>query len=324
MRKLAWPTFGFLFLAVMQPAHAAKQLGPPIAELLSDPGRTRIVIAVASQKTDAGRIQFSVNERLSGDSPDSVLLRTDETTVAEVVVGQSYVVAWTYLRRNRSVIGGWEKDPEGPAIVNILGLGSAALFEDNPSIRFLFTNDASTERENASQWIDALLGQMTQQDSRSRGLVIMELYLRPELATQMSRSQANALNDVFKTKTLAPQHRDFLLRSALHLDPDLTSPWLGEEFRRVIIEHGTQYDLRTFVPGLVRTAAQGLQQTGGPSDMELLSILLYANNPGVAKAALATMDHIDSGATVIKAQQAIRRGWIHGETRLALQHYLGN
>ena len=88
--------------------------------------------------------------------------------------------------------------------------------------------------------------------------------------------------------------------------------------RKIIIEHGTQYDLRSFVPALVRTAARGLQQTGAPSDIGLLSNLLYSNNPGVAIAALETMDHIDPGATVVKAEQAMERGWIHSETRREL------
>ena len=67
-----------------------------------------------------------------------MLLRTDEETFAEIVVGDSYVVAWSYLRRNRRVIGGWEEDPNGPFVVNLLGLGSTALFEDTPETRFLF------------------------------------------------------------------------------------------------------------------------------------------------------------------------------------------
>ena len=323
MRKIVWPLYGLLILAMMQPALAAKRLGPPIEDLQSDPDRIRIVIAVAVKKAESPRILFSVDERLSGEAPDEVLLRTDEETFAYVVAGRSYVVAWSYMRRNRRVVGGWEKDPDGPFTVQLMGLGSTALFEDTPDTRFLFTPGAMDESGNSGQQIDALLAQIQREDFRSRGLVISELYLRPDLTEQMNQSQAEALKAILQAQALDPQHRDYLLRSALRLPQDLTSPWLGEEFRKIIIEHGAQYDLSSFVPGLVRTAARGLQQTGAPSDIDLLSILLYSNNPGVSKAALATMNHIDPGATVVKAEQAIERDWIHDETRQALKRYLG-
>ena len=322
MRKIVWPLYGLLILAMMQSALAAKRLGPPIEQLQSEPERIRIVIAVAGKKAESPGILFSISERLSGESPDEVLLRTDEETFGEVVVGRSYVVAWSYMRRNRRVIGGWEKDPDGPSTVTLLGLGSTALFEDTAEIRFLFAHSVNGKTEGAGQQLNALLAQMQRQDFRSRGLVITQLYLRPDLTEHMDRSQGEALKVVLQTQALDPQHRDFLLRSALRVSQDLTSPWLGEEFRKIIIERGSQHDLSSFVPALVRTAARGLQQTGGRADLELLSILLYANNPGVSLAALAAMDHLDPEVTAVKAEQAIARGWLHNETRVALERYV--
>lgn len=322
MPKTLWSLCGLLLLAMTQSALAAKRLGPPIEDLQSEPDRIRIVIAVASKKPEFPGILFSISDQLSGEAPDEVLLRTDEETYADVVVGRSYVVAWSYLRRNRRLPAGWEKDPDGPFTVQLMGLGVTALFEDTPDTRFMFAPGAMDESGNSSEQIDALLAQLQREDFRSRGLVISELYLRPDLTEQMDKSQGEKLQAVLQTQALDPQHRDFLLRSTLRLPQNLTSPWLGEAFRKIIIEHGTQYDLSSFVPGLVRTAARGLQQTGAPSDIDLLSILLYSNNPGVSKAALAAMNHIDPEATVVKAKQAIERGWIHGETQRELNRYL--
>jgi hypothetical protein len=130
------------------------------------------------------------------------------------------------------------------------------------------------------------------------------------------------MRTILQTESLNPQHLDFLLRSAIRLPQEKSSPWLAEEFRRVIIENGTRYDLSTFVPSLVRTAARGLRLSGTPADIGLLSILLYSNNPGVSKAALESMDHLDRQATVARAERAISRDWIHGETRRILGNYL--
>lgn len=323
MSKLVWPLTGLLILAMTQSLNAAQRLGPPIEDLQSEPGRTRIVIAVASEKTKSPRILFSISERLSGEAPDEVLLRTDEETFVDVEVGRSYVVAWSYMRRNRRIVGGWENDPAGPFTVQLMGLGSSAVFDDTPEIRFLFAPGTFDQSGNSGQQIDALLTQLQREDFRSRGLVIAELYLRPDLTEAMNPAQVEALKTVLQKQALDPQHRDFLLRSTLRLPQELTSPWLAEELRKIIIKHGTQYDLRSFVPALVRTAARGLSQVGGRADIDLLSILLYANNPGVAIAALDTMDHIDTGATTVKAEQALERGWVHGETRQSIVRYLG-
>jgi hypothetical protein len=323
MRKTICLLAGLTMLATVPAALAAKRLGPPIEDLQSTPKRIRIVYAEALKKPEPGKVAFAIRERLSGEAPDDVVLRTDTATFDEVTVGASYVVAWSYLRRNRGVIGGYEEDPDGPSTVTVLGLGSTALFEGTPEMRLLFAPGMIGDPERASEQIDALLAQMQRDDYRSRGLVITELWLRKDLTGKMTPAQAEKLKAVLQTSALDPQHKDLLLQSAYRLPAALTSPWLAEELRKIIIMNGSQYDLRTFVPSLVLTAAEGLQQAGEPADIELLSTLLYSNNPGVSKAALAAMDHLDHEAAVAKAQQAMQRGWIHSETRYALTRYLG-
>jgi hypothetical protein len=322
MRKIVWLLHGLLFFAMMQPAFAARPLGPPIEELQSTPDLTRIVVAVASEKHESPRIRFEISERFSGESPDHLVLRMDEDTFADVNVGQSYVIAWTDQRKVRLLREGYEKDPEGPSIVKVRGLDSKALFEDSPQIRFLFTTRDSSSAEDPAREIDALLAQMLRDDYRSRDLVVGELFLKPELSQQMNRTQAEKLKQVLQSPGLNAQHRDNLLQSALRLPDDLRTPWLGEEYRRVIILHGTQYDLNSFVPGLVKNSATGLGRVGDLDDIELLSILLYANNPGVAKSALASMDQFDPPTATAKAEQAVKRDWVHSQTRRALEKYL--
>jgi hypothetical protein len=290
--------------------------------LQSEPERVRIILAEAIKKTESNRIHFSISERLSGEAPDEVALMIDEETFSEVVVGRSYIVAWTYLRRNRRLPTGWEKNPDGPYTVQLMGLGVTTVFEDTPDTRFLFAPGSIAQSGNSGQQIDALLAQLQREDFRTRGLVISELYLRKDLTEAMNPEQIDVLKGVLQKQALDPQHRDFVFRTVLRLPPDLTSPWLGEELRKIIILHGTQYDLSSFVPGLVRTAARGLQQAGAPSDIDLLSILLYSNNPGVSLAALDAMIQIDPGATVAKAEQAVERGWIDGDTQRALVRFL--
>lgn len=323
MVKMRYLLFGFLVAAAVQPAAAAKRLGPPVEELQSVPDRIRIVIAEVREKPEPGKIVFSVKTPLTGDSPDEVTLRLDEDSFDDTTVGQSHIVAWTDKRRNRRVIGGWEKDPDGPYVVRLLGLGSTALFEDNPDTRLLFSPGTITDPNAGASLTDALLAQMQREEQRSRGLVIMEFWLRKDLTAEMTAEQVNLFADAVRDSAVPPQQRELLFQTALQLPPENTSPWLAEELRKTIIWHGTQYDLRSFVPALVRTAARSLGQVGTAEDIELLDTLLYSNNPGVSKAALGAMDQLDRETAIARAQRALERGWIHNETRLALRRYLG-
>lgn len=323
MRTLLWPLLGLMMLASTQMVNAAARLGPPIEELQKHPERIRIVAATAGEQADSAKILLKVTERLAGDSPDELLLRTDPATAGGVEMGRSYVVAWTDMRKNRRIGIKWEKDPDGPKVVTVVGLGSAAVFEDSPEVRLLFSIGPEGDAVSDEKQLEAILAQMQRTDSLTRGLVIAQLFLREDLADAMQQSQVDTVKSILQGQELNPLQRDLLLRTCMRLQADMTTPWLGEELRKVIIEHGSQYDLSSFVPALVRTAARGLGQVGDASDVDLLSILLYSNNPGVGKAALASMDQLDKSATLRQAELAFSRNWVQGDTRQALARYLG-
>lgn len=324
MRNTVCLLAGLLALAVTQSTLAAKRLGPPIEDLQSTPDRIRIVVAEAKDKPEKGKIRLAITERLIGEAPVEVVLRTDQDSYFDVKPGQSYVVAWTFMRRNRGVIGGYEEDPAGPSTVTVLGLGATTIFEGTPELRYLFSPGVVTDPDAANRVIDALLTQMRRPDYRSRGLVIAELYLRKDLTEKVSPEQATALQEILQDKELDTQHRQLLYDTAVRIEPALTSPWLAEDMRRAIQQHGTEYDLRSFVPSLVISATEGLQQLGNAGDIDLLGTLLYANNPGVSKAALAAIDHFDREKAVAMTQQALEKGGIHSETRNAMNRYLAS
>jgi hypothetical protein len=324
MRQLLQWISVLVLLSFTSVTYAAKKLGPPIEGFYDRPDLTRIVVAVANGKETTSRIRFVVSEQISGESPKELLLRTDEVAFDDTVLGNSYLVAWTDMRRNRALVEGWEKDPDGPSTVSVPALGTTAIFEDTPEIRFLFEVVKKDKTDSSARQINALLTQMERPDFLSRALMIMQLYLRPDLVQGIDQSQIGQLKKVIHQGSLDPQQLDFLLRTATALPGDLTSPWLEEEFRRIIIFYGTQYDLTSFIPSLARTAVRGLQQTGGQVDFELLNNLLYSNNPGVAESALIAMSQIDDKATVAKAQLAIERNWIHNETGRVIERYLLN
>ena len=322
MRQVIQLFSGLVFLAISQAATAARPLSPPIEELMSSPELTRMVVAVASEKAESPRIRFDVSERLLGESPDELVLRTDEDIWADVKTGQVYVLGWTDQRKVRLLREGYELDPDGPSLVKIRGLQTKALFRDSPEIRFLFSSRDTSAADADSQEIDALLGQLQRDDPRSQDLVAGQLVLKISLAGQMNGTQVGKLREILQQPGLGTQNLNFLFQTALRLPEEKQVPWLAEEFRKNIIQHGTQYDLTSYVPGLVLTSARGLGQVGEPGDADLLGILLYANNPGVAEAALKSMDKLDPEAAVAASERAIERGWISDPTRRTLERFL--
>lgn len=311
-----------LWVAGSHPAAAARAIGPPIEELLAKPDIVRVARATAEEAGEDGKVLFSVVGDIAGESPPRLLLRTDEATAAGVHPGRTYIVGWTDVRVIALLREGYEKDPDGPSIAQVRGLPEPALYEDTPELRLLFESRMHAEPPDPRPQLDALLTQARREEPGSRNLVVTQLLLSPGLAAEMNAAQADHLRELLRAPSLTDEHRDYLLQVALRLRPELIQPWLAEEFRRNIVMHGTQYDLTSHVPGLMRTSAGGLGQLGDGSDIALLEVLLYANNPGVSKAALAAMEKLDASRTRPLAEKALQRGWVHEQTRRALEQFL--
>lgn len=322
MRKVTRLVYGFFLVLLMQPVFAARPLGPPVEELLRRPETAPVVAAIASDKADPPWIKFLVSERFSGESPDQLILRVDEDTFSNVKVGESYVLAWTELRLAPLLRDGYEQDPEGASIIKIRGLETKAIFQDSIDIRFLLTSREPSG--DTGPETDALLALMLSDDPNSEDLAAAQFLLKPKLTGNINSSQVEGFQKVLDRPALGAQNRNFLLQSALRMPADLSSPWLAEEYRKVIIFNGTQYDLLSHVPGLVMNSVRGLGVVGERQDIGLLNVLLYANHPGVAEAALKSMDKFDPEATRIAAERALDRGWIIKTTRLTLDRYLGD
>ena len=100
------------------------------------------------------------------------------------------------------------------------------------------------------------------------------------------------------------------------------TPWLGQEFREIVAAYGTELDLNSDVPLLVKNSLSGLGKEGTVDDLEMIGTHLYSNAPGVARAALQALDAIDPGQALTLAQQAVQSDQIHVVTRRALTSFI--
>lgn len=310
-----------LALALRAPdADAAPRLQPPSHYLQEGPNL--VAVAEALTRVDDRHVAFRRIELLSGgaeeaETPRELVLRMSPETIAEVEIGERYLLGYTRWRKAARTRGTYEEDPQGPSIVELPAIGDA-LLADTPAMRRLVTASARVDRRA----LDAVLAQLRHPATLSRRFAAGELYLRPELRQLVRQKDLEALGAILADETLDPMTHEILLRAGETLVERLGGEWLAVASRRVLERHGGELDLRSFVPSLVVTAARALGKTGDRGDVELLAKHLTSNNPGVAKAALAAMEGLDLASTRTRVAALVERSDLHVETRRVMEKFL--
>jgi hypothetical protein len=316
--------FGLAAIAIAHaPAHAARPVRPPLTELTQP--YNFVLVAKAESREGENRIVFRRLEKLFAEGEPLVSVRMDEETCTDVALGGTYIVAYTTVTNDAQFREHKYLDPEGPKLLDVRGFGAPALFEPTRELRFLFQTARAEEQPTDRAVLDALLAQMARPDSRSRSLVILELYLRPELQALVSESDEKIIRDAIADRGLHAELKSFLLEAALKFPRPDKATWLAAAYRDVIATSGVQFDLTTHVPELVDTAVKGLRVVGERSDAQRLAPLLLSNAPGVATAALETMDVLDPEGTPVAVRKVLEDSlWddsVNPEVRRVLESY---
>jgi hypothetical protein len=307
----------------LAPAHAEEPLRPPLTELTGS--YQYVFVGDAESRDGDNRIVFRRGEDLFAESDPVVTVRMDDETCASVTIGKSYIVAYTTITNDPRLHEHKYLDPEGPSLLDVRGLGTPALFEPTDALRFLFRTAREEERPTDRAVLDALLAQMARPDPRARSLVVLELYLRPELQAMIGAADEKIVRDTIADPGLDTELKSFLLEAALKFPTPEKDTWLAAAYRDVIARSGVRFDLATHVPALVDTAVKGLRIVGEPDDARRLAPLLLSNAPGVAIAALETMDAFDpQGTPVVVAKVLEQSLWddsVDPEVRRVLESY---
>jgi len=309
-------------IALFAPAtvQAARPLGPPIEELTS---RYNIVmVAQAAERVDGGRVRFERVLPYFNDPAASVVLRTGEGDHPFIEVGKTYLVGYTLAASDPQFRDAKYLDPEGPKIVEVRGSDARAVFTDTPELRFLFEQILDDQPDPTREMLDALLTQMQRDDERARSLVVLELMLRPDLIAAVDADQGQVIRALITSEAVPTQIRDLLLATASRLEASAQAGWLAEVQRDIVRSAPLELDLASPMPSFVRTAVRGLKSTGEAGDLPALRRLLGSNAPGVAKAALDTMDGLDPVATLAIARETRADASILAETRRVLGLYV--
>ena len=318
----------FLILAVISiplAGQAASPLGPPIAEFFKN--ENRIARAVLVEKLPGDRISIRVDAFLFQNDDELVNLKVDDHVFADVEAGKEYVLVFSRFRKNRLVRDEWEVNPEGPALIEARGLGTPAIYTNNAAILTLLTPPENRDGVSKDAETSMLLSLAENNgDVRAKELAIFELYLRNDLQGAISGNNAERYATL--TVSADPRLKNFLLQGARMFPEEYRTPWQGQEYRKVVEAYGTELDLNSDVPLLIKNSLSGLGKEGTVDDLEMIGTHLYSNAPGVARAALQALDAIDPGQALTLAQRAVQSDQIHVVTLRELtsfiEQYAGN
>lgn len=301
-------------LCLAPAAQGAKRLGPPSSALRQ---ASHIVVVAEARLAGAGRLSLRPRLALFGQAPtEEIVVRVEGEGPPALAEGETYVVGYTAYRQIPLLRGGLELDPDGPRVLELPGVGPA-WFADTPQIRLLVTSPEAEKRA----LLDAIFGLMAGSEPGGRRFAVLELALRPGLHGAVTAADLGVVQRELRSAE-DPMAREFLLQAARDLAGRFGGAWLAEICRAILAEAGTEYDLTSYVPQLVLTAVQTLEEFGGEEDVPRLAPLLHANNPGVAKAALGALDALAPAAALARALAACRAGDLHPETRRALGRFL--
>lgn len=307
------------FLMTAASLDAAKRLEPPTLMMMDR--YHQVAVAVAEGRPSEGKVAFRRVETIFGEMPERVVARLDAEAAETLEWGESYVFAYTEVRRNPRDRDSPEIDPEGPKVVRLPVIGAAVL-EDTPEMRRLFATARGREPDPGRDFLEALLAQLERPDARTRRFVIAELYLRPELFHRLEEGDLHAIRAAMTSEDIDTESRSFLLESAGRFPQPLRGPWLAAVARDIVSAAGTELDLDSTVPLLIKTALQVLAPVAVATDVPELAKHLGSNSPGVAKAALAALRLVDPEAAATRGREVLSEAALHPTTRRAIESFL--
>ncbi len=308
-------------LAVQCASIAGAGLVPAPSQELAK-SRNRVVVAEVRAKMPPEHVRFSVREVLSGESPEVVTVRLRPAAFAEVCLGETYVLGYSTLRKNPLLRDVWEEDPDGPKAVR-LPLAEDALLTDTAEVRrLLAAAGPQAQPADPARLLADLLTQLQRPHGRTRRMAIFELFARPDLRAAIGAAELEVLEGAARSRKLAPEERDYLLKTWLLLPEARRGTGMVMASRGILDAFGPEVDLTSTVPTLLHTAIMVLERAGGPADLPRLARHLRSTNPSVAEKAHKTMDALDPAAALAAARRALAGDELHAQTRKLLEPYV--
>ncbi|QBB71903.1 hypothetical protein ELE36_16910 [Pseudolysobacter antarcticus] len=309
-------------LALMQVA-SAERLEPPL-ELLYNPLNV-LVSGKVDEINPQGRIVFARQDVLSAKirPPELIDVRVPTQTLADVKVGESYLLGYSIYARDprkpEALIG----SPLGPVLIVSEGL-EPALFRDTAEVRKLLKLGRSEHGRESRSSLDLLLAALKSDDSQLQNLAAAQITMEPELLQRIKPSDLPAIKALVANDQAHPAARAILLVAANRHPQQLGQAWPTEMALSILTTTPIDLNLtKSLDLGQLVLSAFDMLSTLS-SDLPLASVTRWIGsaNSGIAERALLIVRKQAPDQERVAIQQALDDSTLAPLTREFLQDHL--
>ena len=313
----------FLTLLMLVQAANAERLQPPL-ELLYNPLNV-LVSGKVDEINPQGRIVFARQDVLSAKTrpPELIDVRVPVQTLAEVKVGENYVLAYSnYVRDPRkpeALIG----SPVGPVLIVSEGL-EPALFRDTAEVRKLLKLGRSEHGRESRSSLDLLLAALKNNDPQLQNLAAAQITMEPELLQQIKPTDLPAIKTLVGNDQAHPAARAILLVAANRHPQQLGREWPAEMALAIITTTPIDLNLTKSLDSgqLVLSAFDMLATPSGDLPLASVTRWIGSSNPGIAERALLIVRKQSPDQERAAIQHALDDASLTPLTRQFLQDHL--
>jgi len=313
----------FLTLLMLVQAANAERLQPPL-ELLYNPLNV-LVSGKVDEINPQGRIVFARQDVLSAKTrpPELIDVRVPVQTLAEVKVGENYVLAYSnYVRDPRkpeALIG----SPVGPVLIVSEGL-EPALFRDSAEVRKLLKLGRSEHGRESRSSLDLLLAALKSDDPQLQNLAAAQITMEPELLQRIKPTDLPAIKTLVGNDQAHPAARAILLVAANRHPQQLGREWPAEMALAIITTTSIDLNLTKSLDSgqLVLSAFDMLATPSGDLPLASVTRWIGSSNPGIAERALLIVRKQSPDQERAAIQHALDDASLAPLTRQFLQDHL--
>ncbi len=293
---------------------AAKLLLPASQALRGEHHQIMEATVVAIPAAD--RVTLRRERKLYGHPAAAVTVRLEPRSVAALEVGQRCLIAYSDWYKVRFP-GRSGKDPEGPQVLRVPGVGQA-LFAPSRVARRLLTQSSELDDQAL---LDLLIKGLKQADPATQRLFIADLMPRRQLHAALGERRLAALAAFGSDPHVDPEAREYLLATAQRPPHSLGASWWSRSARHLLRSSELDLDPISPRPQLIRTALRALPRHPEVEDFDLAARWLHSPHGGLVRGAVKALGALDRRRLAAAIERALASADLPATSRAVLRQH---
>ncbi len=315
-------------------ASAAEPIKPPFEGSLKE--RYAIVITNDTQESDQN---YSFNIEKTLWDPRKQANQNDDVTISNFSHYYSdilshnkrqvdcHIMVISRFRKHPMFRDEIVDNPDGMSIQQLPAVGPG-VFDCSDELIRIYLHVIDENQDNKAPPVTDLLAMVESSDIQSRRLAVFQLAMHRDWMQHATQDNVDKLQRIFTKNSLTHEAAEMLIQASKGLSEQQQNGWFRDYLLNVLKTNPSPYDLASYTPLLVRSSLLTLKELSlvQELDWDIIMPFIYSNAPGVSKATIQTLSHLNSEKfntevkTLLSDQEKSTQ--LHLETRRALAAYL--